>query len=187
MIVIDYLWLKNHIYDLKWLYLQGEVIKRGDFMLTIQQAAYEVLRKASEPLKSIEIAHRIIEQKLISSNAKNPIQSISQALERNIRMNKGNTPKLEFVDTYIGRQIQIAQEQVATRQSNAPSKAVMKVESVEEITVKLSKDLLDKVKIYQLGTGKESIDDAIASLLRTGLSSSSNKLIEVLKREMENL
>lgn len=156
-------------------------------MFTIQQAAYEVLRKASEPLKSIEIAHRIIEQRLINSNAKNPIQSISQALERNIRMNKGNTPKLEFVETYLGRQIQIAEKQVATMRSSEPIEAVMKVESVEEITVKLSKDLLDKVKIYQLGTGKESLDDAIASLLRTGLTSSSDKLIEVLKREMENL
>ena len=156
-------------------------------MLTIQQAAYEVLHKANEPLKSIEIAHRIIEQKLIMSNAKNPIQSISQALERNIRMNKGNTPKLEFVETYLGRQIQIAEQQVATRQASVHIEAEKKVAVLEEITVKLSKDLLDKVMIYQLGTGKGSVDEAIASLLRTGLSSSSDKLIEVLKREMENL
>ena len=156
-------------------------------MLTIQQAAYEVLRKANEPLKSIEIAHRIIEQKLIISNAKNPVQSISQALERNIRMNKGNTPKLEFVETYLGRQIQIVGQQVVTMQSDVPIETEIKVDTVEEITIKLSKDLLDKVKIYQLGTGKATVDAAIASLLKTGLSSSSDKLIEVLKREMENL
>ena len=155
-------------------------------MFTIQQAAYEVLRKANEPLKSIEIAHRIIEQKLIISNAKNPIQSISQALERNIRMNKGNSPKLEFVESYLGRQIQIAERDQRTIHT-VNTVLARKEEAKEEITLSLPKDLLDKVKIYQLGTGKESVDDAITSLLRTGLFSSSDKLIEILKREMENL
>jgi flavin-binding protein dodecin len=155
-------------------------------MFTIQQAAYEVLRKANEPLKSIEIAHRIIEQKLIISNAKNPIQSISQALERNIRMNKGNSPKLEFVESYLGRQIQIAERDQRTIHT-VNTVLERKEEAKEEITLSLPKDLLDKVKIYQLGTGKESVDDAITSLLRTGLFSSSDKLIEILKREMENL
>jgi flavin-binding protein dodecin len=155
-------------------------------MFTIQQAAYEVLRKANEPLKSIEIAHRIIEQKLIISNAKNPIQSISQALERNIRMNKGNSPRLEFVESYLGRQIQIAERDQRTIHT-VNTVLERKEEAKEEITLSLPKDLLDKVKIYQLGTGKESVDDAITSLLRTGLFSSSDKLIEILKREMENL
>lgn len=155
-------------------------------MYTIQQAAYEILMKSSEPLKSIEIANRILKEGLIESNAKNPVQSISQALERNIRMNKGNLPKLEFVETYLGRQIQIANRENVVKQTfNTISEK--KVENKEEITISIPKDLVDKVKIYQLGTGKETIDDAVASLLRTGLFSSSDKLIEIIRREMENL
>lgn len=156
-------------------------------MFTIQQAAYEVLKKSGEPLKSVEIAHRILSEGLIESQAKNPVQSISQALERNIRMNKGNSPKLEFVETYIGRKIQPANivqgKNFRTVHSNFENKGTLK----EELTISISKDLLDKVKIYQLGTGKETVDEAISSLLRTGLNSSSDKLIEILKREMENL
>lgn len=155
-------------------------------MYTIQQAAYEILMKSNVPLKSIEIANRIIQEGLIESNAKKPIQSISQALERNIRMNKGNSPKLEFVESYLGRQIQIAERDQRTIHT-FNTVLEKKEEAKEEITLTLPKDLLDKVKIYQLGTGKESVDDAIASLLRTGLFSSSEKLIEILKREMENL
>jgi len=155
-------------------------------MYTIQQAAYEILMKSSESLKSIEIANRILKEGLIESNAKNPVQSISQALERNIRMNKGNLPKLEFVETYLGRQIQIANRENVVKQTfNTISDK--KVENKEEITISIPKDLVDKVKIYQLGTGKETIDDAVVSLLRTGLFSSSDKLIEIIRREMENL
>ena len=155
-------------------------------MYTIQQAAYEILMKSNESLKSIEIANRILKEGLIESNAKNPVQSISQALERNIRMNKGNLPKLEFVETYLGRQIQIANRENVVKQTfNTISDK--KVENKEEITISIPKDLVDKVKIYQLGTGKETIDDAVVSLLRTGLFSSSDKLIEIIRREMENL
>lgn len=156
-------------------------------MYTIQLAAYEILKKSNEPLKSIEIANRILKEGLIESNAKNPVQSVSQALERNIRMNKGNSPRLEFVETYLGRQIQIAKGEDTESRQVFHTISEKKIEHKEEITISISKDLVDKVKIYQLGTGKETIDEAIASLLRTGLFSSSDKLIEILKREMENL
>lgn len=155
-------------------------------MYTIQQAAYEVLKESMEPLKSTEIAQRILQKGLIESHAKNPVQSISQALERNIRMNKGNSPKLQFVETYLGRQIECAEQ---PQQSVHHFQQVIerKEQQKEEITISIPKDLLDKVKIYQLGTGKGSLDEAVASLIKTGLFSSSDKLIEILKREMENL
>ena len=155
-------------------------------MYTIQQAAYEILKNSREPLKSVEIAHRILQQGLIESGAKNPVQSISQALERNIRMNKGNSPKLQFVETYLGRQIEIAD--APQQPIHSFNRTIEKMEQPkEEITISLPKDLLDKVKIYQLGTGKATVDEAIASLIKTGLFSSSDKLIEILRREMENL
>ena len=156
-------------------------------MLTIQQAAYEVLKQAGEPLKSLEIAQRVLEKGFVQSAAKNPIQSISQALERNIRMNKGNTPKLEFVDTYLGRKIQPSEEDFLTVQAISPMYDTHLTASGEELTVTLPKALIDKVKIYQLATGASSVDQAIAALLKSGLASNSEKLIEVIKRDMETL
>ena len=159
-------------------------------MLTIQQAAFEVLQEAGEPLKSLEIAKRILDKGLIESAAKNPTQSISQALERNIRMNKGNTPKLEFVETYLGRQIQCAVGTTFDRQEKMPSVTRFEhfiPQATEEVTVSLPKSLIDKAKIYQLGTGANTLDEALAALIKSGLASNSEKLIEVIRRDMENL
>lgn len=156
-------------------------------MLTIQQAAYEILTQAGSSLKSIEIARRIIEQQLIESAAKNPVQSISQALERNIRMNKGNTPKLQFIESIHGREIDLVHREPLQTAHEEVEIVEKKVEAEDEITIKLPKSLVDKVKIYQLGTGLPSVDDAFAVLLRSGLTSNSSELIEVLKKEMENL
>lgn len=161
--------------------------KRRMKLRTIQQAAFEVLQEAGQPLKSIEIASRIMEQQLIESTAKSPIQSISQALERNIRMNKGNTPKLEFVDSIYGRQIQCTPETAAKQVYYSSVKEMKLPQPEEEVVVNLAKTLVDKVKIYQLAKGISSIDEAITELIRSGLTSSSSELIETLKKEMENL
>lgn len=152
-------------------------------MKTIQQAAYEVLKQAGSSLKSLEIARRIHEQQLIASNAVNPVQSISQALERNIRMNKGNMPKLVFIETAFGREVTIPYE---------PAEMIEVPElkltgQLEEMTVQLPKSLLDKVKIFQLGTGLVSLDEAVALLLKSGLQNNSATLIESIKKEMDKL
>ncbi|MER2107860.1 MAG: HTH domain-containing protein [Solibacillus sp.] len=152
-------------------------------MKTIQQAAYEVLQQAGSSLKSLEIARRIHEQGLVQSNAVNPVQSISQALERNIRMNKGNTPKLIFIETAFGREVTIPYEP-------APFVEVPELKltgQLEEMTVQLPKSLLDKVKIFQLGTGAASLDEAVAVLLKSGLQNNSATLIESIKKEMDRL
>jgi hypothetical protein len=153
-------------------------------MLTIQQAAYEVLQQAGTSLKSLEIARRIHEQQLVTSSAVNPVQSISQALERNIRMNKGNTPKLTFIETAFGREITIPVSDQVMYKHAALDKPLQPTES---ITIDVPKNLLDKVKIFQLGTGLETVDEAIALLLRSGLVNNSSRLIESIKKEMDQL
>lgn len=152
-------------------------------MKTIQQAAYEVLKQAGSSLKSLEIARRIYEQQLIQSNAVNPVQSISQALERNIRMNKGNTPKLVFIETAFGREVTIPYEPAAV----IPVTEQRQETQVEELTIELPKSLLDKVKIFQLGTGVASLDEAVALLIKSGLQNNSANLLESIKKEMDRL
>ena len=156
-------------------------------MLTIQQAAFEVLMEAGEPLKSLEIARRILAKNLVQSGAKNPVQSISQALERNIRMDKGNLPRLQFVETYIGRQIEIAEMPATHIKQDIAKYEPIKQVPKEEITINVSKSIVDKAKIFQLATGAKTFDEAIESLLKSGLASNSEHLIESIKREMEQL
>lgn len=153
-------------------------------MLTIQQAAFQVLQDAGTSLKSLEIARRIHESQLVVSTAVNPVQSISQALERNIRMNKGNLPRLEFTETAFGREVTIPMSEVTIRQQIQPSKAIQEMES---ITIELPKNLVDKVKIFQLGTGLETMDEALTLLVRSGLVNNSSELLESIKKELDNL
>lgn len=153
-------------------------------MLTIQQAAFQVLQQAGMSLKSVEIARRIHEQGLVTSNAVNPVQSISQALERNIRMNKGNVPKLIFTETAFGREITLPIDRTASTPSTPNLQSVVETETV---TLEIPKSLLDKAKIYQLGTGIATLDEAIAQLIKSGLSNNSAKLIESIKKELDRL
>lgn len=157
---------------------------RREQMLTIQQAAHQVLKEAGISLKSVEVARRIHEQQLVQSAATNPIQSISQALERNIRMNKGNTPKLNFTETAFGREITIPPSELA---SMLPATSTISYEQKESITVELPKNVVDKIKIFQLGTGLDTLDEAVALLVRSGLVNNSSKLLESIKKEMEEL
>lgn len=156
-------------------------------MRTIQQAAYEVLKQADSSLKSLEIARRIQDQQLIQSTAVNPVQSISQALERNIRMNKGNTPKLEFIETAFGREVTIPYVFGAVDEEIIEPVQPVQVEQMEQTVVELPKNILDKVKIFQLGTGLDSLDEAIVELLRSGLQNNSATLLESIKKEMDEL
>ena len=73
---------------------------------TIQQAAAEILKQRNYPIKAKEIAEIALKENLIApSKAKNPVISLSQVLERNIRMNMGNNPRLVFINTDKGRMI----------------------------------------------------------------------------------
>ena len=62
--------------------------------ITIQQAAAQLLAEYKKPLKSKDLAKLAQERRLVApSTAKDPIQSLSQTLERNIRLDKGNKPR----------------------------------------------------------------------------------------------
>ncbi|MCE5222549.1 MAG: winged helix-turn-helix domain-containing protein [Clostridium sp.] len=79
---------------------------KEESFFTIQQAAAEILKQRNYPIKAKEIAEIALKENLIApSKAKNPVISLSQVLERNIRMNMGNNPKLAFINTDKGRMI----------------------------------------------------------------------------------
>ena len=148
--------------------------------ITIQQAAARLLDEHKKPLKSKVLAKLAQEQGLVpQSTAKDPIQSLSQVLERNIRLDKGNKPRLIFVETAEGRCIALPQWY---EQKKVEKKVVN-----EKIEVGVSSDLLNKIKLYQTSFKLGSIEDAIVELAKKGLSASSNELIDKLRLELEGL
>lgn len=151
-----------------------------DKTITIQQAATELLSEYKKPLKSKDLARMAQERKMVApSMAKDPIQSLSQTLERNIRLDKGNKPRLIFVETESGRCIGIPEwyEEVKVEKKVAR----------ERVEVALSSDLINKVKLYQSSFKVMSMEESMVQLIKRGLSATSQELIDRLKLELEDL
>ena len=148
--------------------------------VTIQQAAAQLLEEQRRPIKSKELARMAQEKGLVApSMAKDPIQSLSQVLERNIRLDKGNKPRLIFIETEEGRCIAIPQWY-------EEKKIETKIES-EVIQIALSEDIMNKVKLYQISFNLPSMEEAIVQLTKKGLSAASEELINRLKTELQGL
>lgn len=149
--------------------------------ITIQQAAAQLLSEQRKPLKSKELARMAQDRKLVApSAAKDPIQSLSQVLERNIRLDKGNKPRLMFVETAEGRAI-------ALPEWYEEKKVPPKVEKNQTIEIALSEDIMNKVKLYQTSFNIPSLEEAIVQLTKKGLGATSQELINRLKTELEGL
>ncbi len=148
--------------------------------VTIQQAAAQLLAEYKKPLKSKELAKLAQERRLVApSTAKDPIQSLSQTLERNIRLDKGNKPRLIFVEIEEGRAIGLPEWY--------EEKKVEKKVECEKVEIPLPADLLNKIKIYQTSFNFTSIEEAIIQLTKKGLSATSQELIDRLKIELDEL
>ena len=151
-----------------------------DKTITIQQAAARILEEQRKPLKSKELARMAQERKLVSpSMAKDPIQSLSQVLERNIRLDKGNKPRLVFVETDEGRCIGLPDWYEENK--------IEVTNESEAVKIGLSEDMMNKVKLYQSSFNIISIEETIIQLVKKGLNATSNELIERLKTELEGL
>lgn len=152
------------------------MIEKSNFM-TIQQAAAEILKKNGSPMKSKELAKQALELNMVApSKAKDPIQSMSQTLERNIRMNTGNKPQLKFIYTKQGRYISLPKTDEIKKYEEC---------TTQLIKIELSKSVLKKIKIYEISENYKSLEDTIVDLIKKGLESTSEDFIEKLKNEFK--
>ncbi|OKO88536.1 hypothetical protein BRO54_3614 [Geobacillus proteiniphilus] len=155
-------------------------------MLTIQQAAAKILQEMKIPLSAKELAKIALEKGLVQSQAKDAVQSLSQTLERNVRMNVGNNPELQFVYLEKGRCLALPEwkyehpeDQAEYKEKEQPAK--------NKVTIDLPVDLLNQIRIYQLGNELNSFNEAIVHLIKKGISASTNELLEKLKSKLNNL
>jgi hypothetical protein len=158
-------------------------------MVTIQKTAAEILKEAKVPISAKEIAKLAIEKGLVKkSNAQDPIQSLSQTLERNVRMDTGNNPRLQFINTERGRCLALPEwydneDELEYEMESTETEPSM----TKKVTIELPINILNKIKIHQLGNEFQCIDDAILDLVIKGLIASTDELIKKLKTEIEDL
>jgi|LFRM01.2.fsa_nt_gb hypothetical protein len=154
--------------------------------MTAQEAAYRIIKEHG-PMTSREIARIALENKMVFSNAKDPILSIAATIEKNINHEIYNTPRLKFEIDEEGRRVIAAvdsedvqgddgikniQEKVIQRmdpqRTDTKQTDPQKTES-QRIEITLDKDLFKKVSfLSSLGFGPD-IESTIVYFLVKGI------------------
>lgn len=150
--------------------------------MTIQEAAFKILEEVGKPISSKEIARIALDRRMVSSTAQDPIQSHAQTIEKNIRDDVYNNPKLVFLNSSQGRLIALPIWD--SIRSSAPDK---KEPILSELRVHVSTELLGKLKLAEQAKLKNSFDETVSFILTKGLSILSPEIKRGLMEQLDSL
>lgn len=137
--------------------------------MTAHEAAHRLLEEAGKPQSSKTLADRMLKKGLVRSSASDPIASLAQTIEKNIRGKAYNRPELEFVYTREGRLIGIPARStkaptVISAATSAPPVVYPTIGEHDRAFVEASARLLNKVSLVTLA-GLASDDAAATDLV----------------------
>jgi hypothetical protein len=132
--------------------------------MTIQEAAHNILKEFGNPLNSKKIARTALERGMVDSVAKDPVQSHAQTIEKNIRDDFYNKPRLIFIPSPQGRLIGLPEWE------GKSSQGVNRHDEYMELRAKIPADLFEKVQLAKQAKLANSFDEIVAFLLKKGLS-----------------
>jgi hypothetical protein len=154
--------------------------------MTAQEAAYKILLEAGKPLLSREIAQLALDKGYASSSAKDPIFSIANTIEKNIRGGIYNSTQLVFVKTTDGRKIGLPSMNKETAQDNSLPETQLRTHKTK-VTVELPQELISQVQLAYQAKLANSYDETVAMLIKKGLSSYASEIRERLFNQLEDL
>jgi hypothetical protein len=149
--------------------------------MRIQQAAYDILKEENRPLPATDIAKRVLEKGMKSSDAKDPIASFAQTIEKNIRDGIYNDPKLIFIHNAQGRFVGLPswEKKDATPEAN--------VTRIQEFTLKVPVELFEKIQLATQAKIAKSFEETVILLLKNGLTTMASKIKEGLSHQLKKL
>ena len=155
--------------------------------MTAQEAAYQLLKEIGEPQSSQAIARMALEQGLVHSNARDPVNSIAQTIEKNIRGEVYNQPRLIFIHRNGDRMIGLPG--LSTPQDGRPQveeQAGARVPKVE-LRVSIAGELMEKIHLAdQSGIG-DSFVETVVALLESGLQSKKEEIKSGVLKQLKKL
>lgn len=152
--------------------------------MTIQEAAQKILEEFGRPLSSKEIAGIALDRRMVFSNAQDPVQSHAQTIEKNIRDEVYNKPRLVFIHGQEGRTVGLPSW--GTKPSPAPHNA-HKASDCKELRAKVPADLLQKIQLATQANLANSFDEMVTLLLRRGLSAVAPDIKRGLLEQLDEL
>ena len=145
--------------------------------MTIQKAAYEILKEKGYPLSYKEIARIALVRGVVTSAARDPISSLGATILKNIKDGIYNEPKLCFARDEHGRRViglpeWVGKESAVTR---SPTKTI-------EISAEVA-DMLELARLAGLGDNETKVADRlIHDGFKTVKSEIETKLVNKVKQ-----
>ncbi len=148
--------------------------------MTTQEAAYRILEEVGRPLSSKEIAGIALDRHMVYSNAKDPIISHASTIDKNIRDDVYNKPRLIFIHGPEGRLIGLPSWELNLTASSGPPR---KPNGYMELKAKIPSDLFEKIQLAGQAEVAGDFDELVAFLLKKGLLASADEIKKgVLRR-----
>lgn len=150
--------------------------------MTIQEAAYSLLQEAGNPMSSKDLARLALDRRMAGSAARDPVQSLAQTLEKNIRGGTYNNPKLKFVHTSSGRLLSLETWDDERGVIETSTKRL-----IQNVSITLPEEIYEQVQLAHQAKIAESIEETTVVLLRQGLSMLAPKIKEGLMQQLKQL
>lgn len=150
--------------------------------MTIQEAAHSLLQEVGNPMSSKDLARMALDRHMVSSLARDPVQSLAQTLEKNVRDDIYNNPKLKFVHTANGRLLSLETWDAKRGVAEQSTKFVTK-----NIAIQIPSEIYEQVQLAHQAKLAESIEETTAVLLKQGLSTLAPRIKEGLMRQLDQL
>lgn len=135
--------------------------------MTIQEAAHQILKEHQRPLDSKTIAKLALESGLVTSSARDPIASLAQTVEKNIRDGVYNRPQLVFI--HEGRHRPIGLPETSAQVKPAVSQHPFSRTVPQPLSVRIPSELMGKIRLAEQAKVGANFDDTVAALIREGL------------------
>jgi HB1/ASXL restriction endonuclease-like protein with HTH domain len=155
-------------------------------VMTVQEAAHKILKEVGEPVSAKEIAQRALTRGYVASSAKDPVFSIGSTIEKTIREDKYNSPRLVFIRTRHGRKIGLPSMEIDNKHEK---KASLNHHSVSKrrLNVELPEELIERIQLASQAKIAATYDDTVALLLKKGLSASAPEIRKRLLSQLDNI
>lgn len=148
----------------------------------VQEAAHRILSEFGKPLSSKELARIMLEREMVRSGAQDPGQSFAQTIEKNIRSETYNNPKLIFIDGPHGRLIGFPEWEATPPKpmNSSPPHFV-------ELKIKIPIGLFEKIRLAEHAKLKSDFNETITMLLSKGVSLVASDIKKGLMQQLESL
>ncbi len=152
--------------------------------MTAQEAAAKILKEKGFPIGSRQIARIALNKGYVTSSSKNPVFSIATTIEKNIRENRYNSPRLEFIRTTEGRKIGLPDMKAA---NESKSGQISSDSALKRVTLELPSELVDQIQLAYQANLADSYEETYVLLLKHGLKSYTGEIKKRLLEKLEGL